>query len=95
MSYDPEALDALSMEEKVFEASDGELAERIFQQHAAQAAMKICHLATNAGTEQLQLRASQYVCDRVLGPVKAKDAGADEKKDALSEFVRHIVKNNS
>ena len=94
MAYDPEALDALSMEKQITGATDGELAEQIFQQNAARAALVICSIATEGTTEQLKLRASQYVCDRVLGPVKAKTAGEDEKKDALEEFVRDIVKNN-
>lgn len=95
MAYDPEALDGLKMEKEVFGVSDGTLAEQIFAQHAAQAAMKICHLATNAGSEQLQLRASQYVCDRVLGSVKAGSLKPDEKQDALRDFVEGIVSRNS
>lgn len=94
MAYDPKALDGLKMEKEVFGVDDGTLADQIFAQHAAQAAMKICSLATNAGSEQLQLRASQYVCDRVLGPTAAKRAGDDEKKDALQTFVEEIVRNN-
>jgi hypothetical protein len=95
MAYDPEALDALSMEKELMNVTDGQLAEKIFEQNAAKAALVICNIATNGTTEQMKLRASQYVCDRVLGPTAAKRANEGEKADALEDFVRGIVKNNS
>lgn len=95
MAYDPEALDALSMEKEITGATDAQLADKIFEQNAARAALVICKIATQGSSEQLQLRASQYVCDRVLGKTEAKKATEDDKQDALETFVRQIVKNNS
>lgn len=93
--YDPEALDALSMEKQVMGVGDAALADKIFEQNAAKAALVICKIATTGSTEALMLRASQYVCDRVLGKTEAKRVGEDDKQDALEEFVKQIVKNNN
>lgn len=94
MTYNPEALDALSMDKEIMGVTDAQLADKIFEQNAAKAALVICKIATAGSSEQLMLRASQYVCDRVLGPVAAKRANEVEKADALADFVKEIVKNN-
>jgi len=95
MAYDPEALDGLRMEQDLTGATDAELANEIFSQNAARAALKITHLAFNSANEQLQYRAATYITDRVLGPVKSAGLKGDDQKDALAEFVKGIVNNNA
>jgi len=95
MAYDPDALDALKMEKAFMNASDAQLADEVFKQNAARAALVITHLATNGTSEQIKFRASTYICDRVLGPAKAAGLKGDEQKDALAEFVKDIVRNNA
>ena len=61
--------------------------KRIFDTNAPFAAAQIVDLATNATNDGVRLRASQYIVDRVLGPV-----GKDDQEDALNEFLRGIEK---
>lgn len=95
MAYDPDALDALKMEQQLTEATDAEFAEEILKQNAPRAAQVVCHLATNGTTEQIKFRAATYVCDRVLGPIRASGLKGVEEKDALAEFVKGIVANHN
>jgi len=95
MAYDPDALDALSMEKQLTEATDAELTETIFKQNAARAALKIADIAMNGSSDSLQFRAATYICDRVLGPAKASGLKGGEAKDALEDFVRGIVSHSS
>lgn len=59
--------------------------KRIFDTNAPFAAAQIVDLAVNATSDSVRLRASQYVVDRVLGPV-----GRDDQQDALNEFLGGI-----
>lgn len=61
--------------------------KRIFDSNAPFAAAQIVDLATNGSNEGVRLRASQYVVDRVLGPL-----GKDDNEEALNEFLRGIEK---
>lgn len=61
--------------------------KRIFEMAGPRAAWKIVDLAENGSTDHIKLRASQYVVDRILGPV-----GRDENQDVLHEFLEGIEK---
>jgi hypothetical protein len=61
--------------------------KRIFEQSAPFAAKQIVDLATNGSSDAVRLRASQYVVDRVLGPL-----GKEEQEDALDTFLKGMEK---
>lgn len=61
--------------------------KRIFDTNAPLAAAQIVDLAANAVSDTVRLRASQYVVDRVLGPV-----GKDDQQDALDMFLEGLTK---
>jgi hypothetical protein len=60
-------------------------ASRIFEENAPFAAAAIIDLVHNATSDSIRLRASQYVVDRVLGPL-----GKEEQQDTLSEFLKGL-----
>jgi hypothetical protein len=61
--------------------------KRIFDQSAPFAAAGIVDMALHGSSESVRLKASQYVVDRVLGPV-----GKDDSEDALDKFLSGIEK---
>jgi hypothetical protein len=81
---------ALNMEKQVHgDASNAALARRIFEENAPIAAARIAHLASNANSEQVALRAATYITDRVLGKV-----GDDsDVKDPLEQFLADMATN--
>jgi hypothetical protein len=83
-------LQALNMEKQVHgDTSNAALARRIFEENAPIAAARIAHLASNAASEQVALRAATYITDRVLGKV-----GDDsDVKDPLEQFLSDMAQN--
>lgn len=83
-------MQALNMEKQVHgDTSNAALARRIFEENAPIAAARIAHLASNAASEQVALRAAQYITDRVLGKV-----GEDQDvRDPLEQFLADMAQN--
>lgn len=65
--------------------SDSELAEDILSKGAPAAAMELVRLATKSGNENVRVRASTYIIDRVCGD-KGKNSAEDEMwKDLMTK----------
>ena len=62
-----------------------ERTKRIFDAASPRAALQIIDISNNGANDAVKLRASQYIVDRILGPV-----GKDDQQDALDAFLSGI-----
>jgi hypothetical protein len=80
--------DALNMEHQVYGkeltgSQSKHIAQRLFEENAAQAAMSIIHVATHSTNDGLKLKSAQYIIDRALGKIGDKQDGAQDPLEAL------------
>src|SRR5690242_13843345 len=82
------------LDKAVFETGAGALtpkqrAEKVFVDHAYDAACSIISLAKKSTNENTRLRAAQYVCDRAMGTVsKAEDSKGKGDEDPLLDAMQ-------
>lgn len=84
-----------NMERTVFGSGIGaesgpETAKRLFNEHAADAALTIIHTAKHGSTDRVRLDAAKYITERALGPVKDSGAGS-EHEDQMMKVLREIT----
>lgn len=85
---------AMKMETDTFGTGTGaqkplEIAKRLFDENAVDAAMAIIHICKHGSTDRIRFDAAKYITERALGPV-AKDA-APEMDDELMKFYKVIT----
>jgi len=85
----------VALDKQIYENGPGALTpkqrtQKVFVDHGYDAALSIIALAKSASNDNTKLRAAQYVCDRVLGTIKADDGPKDGKgeTDPLEDMVR-------
>jgi hypothetical protein len=71
---------------------------RLFEENSPAAAGQIINLSAHASSEQVRLRASAYIVERVLGPIGAGmgssgSSGADAPPGSLEHTLHEIEKN--
>lgn len=90
----PEELASL-LDKRVYgdDLTDTQRAERVFRDHAYEAAVSIVSLAKHAPNDNTKFRAAQYVIDRACGPVN-KDSGAPKpgEQDPLVDAMELLNK---
>jgi len=67
-----------------------EMARRIFEENAVDAAMAIVHVCKHGGTDRIRFDAAKYITERTLGPVD-KTGPAGGVDDMLLAFAKQIA----
>lgn len=70
--------------------STGQIAERMFAEHAVAAAASICQIAMYGQSERIRLDAAKYVTERVLGRVQDNPPKIDN--DPYEKLMAECVK---